>query len=383
MIPLAEKFPGTWRKSLTGYSYYLPASLEHAQRLTLPLSLSKQIQSASLALGEFSSLIERIPNPQLFIHAYAKKEALLSSRIEGTQATIEDAFRQQDEVAIEKRDDWAEVNAYIDAMKFALNTLHELPLCNRLIKSTHRQLLSQVRGKHKQPGEFRGSQNWIGGSRPDNAHFVPPAHEYIVALMNDLEKFIMNKQLQTPELINAALLHYQFETIHPFLDGNGRMGRMLVALYLMEKKILKHPILYISTFLEQNRKDYYASLDQARESEKGVVQWLSFFLDAVEQTAKNGINVTQKLIDYDTKLRNQQIPQFGRQAKNALKMLDLMYKMPVINAKKLQENLNFSPQVSHNMLRLFINHQILKEVTGNKRNRQFVFLHYLDLLMGH
>ena len=350
--------------------------------MSLPVLVVRQMQSASLALGEFSSLIERIPNPQLFIHAYAKKEAVLSSRIEGTQTKIEDAFRQEEEVDIEKRDDWAEVNAYIEAMDTALKLLQDLPLCNRLIKQAHHHLLNQVRGKHKQPGEFRNSQNWIGGSRPDNAHFVPPMHEYVPELMGDLEQFAQRERLPMPELINVALLHYQFETIHPFLDGNGRMGRMLIPLYLMEKKILKHPILYISTFLEAHRKDYYAALDKARESEAGVLQWISFFLDAVEQTARDGIRVTQQLLSYDEKLKNDVIPQLGRQAKNAMLTLERLYRRPLVNAKQLQQHLGFSPQVSQNMLRLFAEQDILKEITGNKRNRLFIFHHYITLLEG-
>lgn len=346
------------------------------------LLIVRQMQDASLALGEFSSLIERIPNPQLFIHAYAKKEAVLSSRIEGTQTDIEEAFRQQEMVDLEKRDDWEEVNAYIQAMESTLELLRELPLCNRLIKQAHQRLLNQVRGKHKQPGEFRNSQNWIGGSRPGNAHFVPPSHEHVPELMGDLEKFVQQKRLPMPELINAALLHYQFETIHPFLDGNGRLGRMLISLYLMEKKILKHPILYISTFLEKHRKDYYASLDKARESEADVLQWISFFLDAVEQTAKDGIQVTQQLLSYDAELKGEVVPQLGRQAKNAMLTLELLYQIPVVNAKLLQEHLKFSPQISQNMLRLLTENGILKEITGNKRNRLFVFHRYISLLEG-
>lgn len=382
MNELPTSFPGHFKKSPAGYSYYLPASLMCSQVIGLPVRIVKQMQDASLALGEFSSLIERIPNPQLFIHAYARKEAVLSSRIEGTQTNIEDAFQEQEDIDYEKRDDWAEVHAYIHAMGKALDGLKELPLCNRLIKQTHQHLLSQARGRYKCPGEFRKSQNWIAGSRPDNAHFVPPLQDYVPELMGDLEKFLQNPNLEMPELINVALIHYQFETIHPFLDGNGRMGRMLISLYLMEKKLLKHPILYISRFLEENRKHYYASLDKARESQEGVVRWISFFLDAVEQTAKDGIKVTQQLLDYDKGLRNHVIPWFGRRAKNGLRTLDLLYMRPVISAKQLQRYLNFSPQVSQNMLKMFNEHNILKEITGNRRNRIFLFHRYISLLNG-
>ncbi len=379
---LAQQFPGSWRTSSRGYRYYLPANLERSQEIFLVPGFTKQVQDTSLLLGEFSSLIKRIPNPHLFIHAYATKEATLSSCIEGTQTNIEDAFKKESEVAPEKRDDWEEVNAYIQAMKYAMERRTKLPLCNRLIQETHNVLLSQVRGKDKQPGAYRTSQNWIGGSRPDNAHFVPPAHEYIAELMSDLEKFIQTKPRTMPELMDAALIHYQFETIHPFLDGNGRIGRMLISLYLLEKGILEQPILYISTFLEKNRKEYYAALDKARESQDGVAKWVSFFLDAVKQTAQDGIDVTQKLLRYDTELKENVLPQLGRKAGNALRLLEHLYDSPVLTAKNVQKKLNVSPQTSQKMLKAFIEQNILREVTGNKRNRLFIFHHYITLLEG-
>ena len=379
---IAKHFPGEWKKSFNDYNYFLPASLKQSQEIQLSPHIFRHMQNAAFALGKFSSLIERIPNPHQFIHAYAVKEAQLSSRIEGTQTNIEDALKTETEIEPEKHDDWAEVQAYIKAMNEALDQRNELPLCNRLIKNAHKTLLSQVRGQHKFPGEFRTSQNWIGGSRPDNAHYVPPAHEHIGELMSDLEKFIQDNTLVMPELINAAFLHYQFETIHPFLDGNGRMGRMLISLYFLEKKLLKHPILYISTFFEEHRTNYYAALDKAREGSEGVSKWVSFFLDAVEQTAQDGIEVTQKLLDYDLKLRTEILPQFGRKTKDTLRVLEFLYRRPILTSKQLQEQLEFSPQVSQNMLKLLAEHNILQEITGNKRNRVFMFHQYITLLEG-
>ena len=378
---IEQDFPGVWRDAPTGYRYFLPGSLFLTKKISLPMPILKQLEEASLALGQFAALIERIPNPDLFIHAYTNKEAELSSRIEGTQTQIEDAFKTEAaEVEPEKRDDWSEVRAYIHAMRHAVDNLETLPLSNRLIKQAHEKLLSNTRGARKSPGEYRTSQNWIGGSRPDNAHFVPPSAEYIEDLMSDLERFIHADNLHLPELVKAALIHYQFETIHPFLDGNGRIGRMLIPLYLLNKKILSDPILYISTFFEAKRSEYYDALDRARKDQKGVINWISFFLDAVAQSAKDGIEVTKKLIEYDADLRTHTIPELGRRAGKGNELLDYLYQRPFTSAKHIQIKFQWSPQVSQRLLNDFVNNEILQEVTGQKRNRIFVFGHYLKLL---
>ena len=379
---LESNFPGQWRNAASGYRYFLPADLFTTQDLNIPFRIQRQLEESSLTLGRFASLIEKIPNPTLFIHAYTKKEATLSSRIEGTQTEIADAFKNEQEIAPEKREDWAEVKAYIQALDHALERLEELPLCNRLLCEAHERLLAQVRGKNKQPGEFRRSQNWIGGSRPENAHFVPPAHEHVADLMANLEKFIDDDSQGIPHLIKAACIHYQFETIHPFLDGNGRIGRMLISLYLLQKKVLQHPILYISAFLEANRSNYYDALDRARKNKEGFIDWISFFLDAVEQSAQDGITVTQKLMDYDTVLREQKIPQLGRRAKNGLRLLDQLYEIPFISAASLQKTLQLNASASQALLKDFMKLGILTEMTGHKRNRVFLFKHYLHLLSG-
>ena len=378
---LPSEFPGSRRKAPAGYDYFLPASLQASRALNF-IDVMRQVQDASLALGEFASLIKKMPNPDLFMRAYTNKEATLSSRIEGTQTSIVDAFKEEKQVAPEKRNDWHEVSAYIKAIKHATDELEKLPLCNRLIKSAHRILLSQSRGKNKQPGEFRNSQNWIGGSRPGNAHFVPPSHEHVAELMSDLEKFIQDQNSPLPELIDAALIHYQFETIHPFLDGNGRMGRMLISLYLLERKILKYPILYISTFLEQHRKDYYLMLDNAREHDDGVIKWVSFFLDAVAHTAKDGIQVTQALLDYDARARKSIPPALGRRTEKGINLLEHLYHNPVVTTGDIQRHLGYSPPLSQILVKKFVDLGILVEMTGQKRNRKFVFRDYVDLLVG-
>ena len=247
-----------------------------------------------------------------------------------------------------------------------------MPLCNRIIKDAHRTLLSQPRGRDKSPGEFRTSQNWIGGSRPDNAHFVPPAPHHVIELMGQLEKFINADDTQLPELVKIALIHYQFETIHPFLDGNGRIGRMLIPLYLMEKKIIEHPILFVSDFLEKNRSHYYSALDKARNSERGLINWISFFIDVIEKTANTGIAITKNLIEYQTKLRERKLPQhFGRLTAKSLKVLEILFEQPYINSQTVQERLGFSPQVSNKLLNEFVKLGILKEITGQGKETVF------------
>ena len=237
MTQFSDTFPGNERNSRLGYDFYLPGDLFQCQSIPFSMKIFQEMEHASLTLGEFSTLIKRIPNPELFLHCYLSKEATLSSKIEGTQTEIEDAYFDDADIQIERRDDWSELQAYIKAFNEAVQSLKALPLCTRLIRQAHQTLLSQVRGKDKLPGEFRRSQNWIGGSRPDNAHFVPPPYEYVSDLMGNLEKFIQDQKTPIPHLIKVALIHYQFETIHPFLDGNGRIGRMLISLYLVENKI--------------------------------------------------------------------------------------------------------------------------------------------------
>ena len=295
MSQLHSAYPGNLRHSPNGYQYYMPGDIFLSKNLDFPIDVIKKMEKASLMLGQFSYQIEQIANPLALVYSFSMQEARFSSRIEGTQTEIDDAFMIQDDVPAERRDDWAELNAYIRALQQAVEAGKKLPLCNRLLKETHATLLSQVRGKDKLPGEFRRTQNWLGGSRPDNAHFVPPEHQFIDEGMSNLERFIQDTTIDMPDLIKAALIHAQFETIHPFLDGNGRMGRILISLYLLEREVLRQPILYISSFFEKNRQFYYEMLDGTRKDAAGVIKWISFFLQAVCATAENGIAVTQSI----------------------------------------------------------------------------------------
>ena len=376
---LHDKFPGGYRQSTQDYRYYLTGDIFQSGKLILPFSVQRQLEETALALGEFTNQINDLPNPADCIRAYINKEATQSSRIEDTQASIQDAFTPEENIMTEKRDDWHELNAYIRALNGAVTELHNLPLCNRLIKQTHKILLSQARGKNKLPGTFRQSQNWIGGSRPGNAHFVPTAHEHIDEAMGNLEKFIHDETLALPHLVKAALIHCQFETIHPFLDGNGRIGRMLIVLYLLEKKILQHPILYISDYFESNRRSYYDMLDRARENQEGLVQWISFFLDAVITTARQGTEVTGHILALRKRLEND-ILKLGRRAQNSMKLLALLFKQPVINTRWVKDELAVNTQTAHNLINNFVNLGIIAEMTGYKRNRMFIFEDYIHLL---
>lgn len=381
MLFLNDTFPGAYKLAATkDYRYYLVGDIYDSQQLLLDFSLYQQMEKASLALGQFSALIEDIPNPTAYISAYSKKEAMQSSRIEGTQTTIEDAFKEKQDINLEERDSWQELHSYIKALQFSVVELNKLPLCNRLLKETHKTLLAHIKTKSKLPGEFRRSQNWIGGSRPDNAHFVPPAHQYINDAMSNLERFIQDDTIAMPHLVKAALIHYQFETIHPFLDGNGRIGRMLISLYLLEKKVLKHPILYVSSFFEAHRNSYYDALDGARQNQTGVIRWIDFFLDGIYQTAAEGVRKTRQILALQQEILAQKIPALGRRAKNAQRLLELLFNHPILNAGTIHKQLAVSPQLAQNLLADFVHLGILREITGYKRNRKFEFCDYLALL---
>ncbi|MCD8176447.1 MAG: Fic family protein [Tannerellaceae bacterium] len=253
------------------------------------------LSKADRMLGRLDMYSEHIPNINLFISMHVLKEATQSTKIEGTQTNIEDALLDEEDVPLDKRDDWGEVQNYIKAMHEATKMLEDLPFSSRLIKEVHKILLEGARGDHKQPREFRKSQNWIGGTNIDDAIFVPPVHTSIPDLMGDIENFVHNEDLHIPELLKIAIIHYQFETIHPFLDGNGRTGRLLITLYLASKGILKRPILYLSDYLEKHRNSYYSLLMKAR-TENNITEWFKFFLQGVIATAESGVQTFENLM---------------------------------------------------------------------------------------
>ncbi|MGD9994709.1 MAG: Fic family protein [Salinivirgaceae bacterium] len=335
------------------------------------------LSQADRELGRLDMYSKYIPNIELFISMHVLKEATQSSKIEGTQTNMDEALLEKEDVPLDKRDDWEEVQNYIKAMEWAIGHLNKLPFSSRLIRETHQILLQGVRGEKKQPGEFRISQNWIGGATINDAVFIPPVHSAVPELMSDMEKFIHNEEIHIPELLKIGLVHYQFETIHPFLDGNGRVGRLLIPLYLVSKGILQKPVLYLSDFFEKNRKLYYDNLTTVREN-NNLEQWYKFFLVGVIETAKNGIitfdNILQlqKQTDFD-------IQSLGSRVLKARKVIDYLYKRPMITADKVSEVASISMPSAYKLISDLEKLNVLKENTGGQRSRVYVFENYLNL----
>lgn len=334
------------------------------------------LSQADRHLGRLDMYSEYV-HIELFIQMHIAKEAVQSSKIEGTQTNIKEAFLSREDIYSEKRDDWEEVQNYILAMKEAVALLHRLPFSSRLIKQTHKLLLRGVRGEHKMPGEYRQSQNWIGGASINDAVFVPPIHNDINSFMSDIEKFANDESNPLPDLLKVALIHYQFETVHPFLDGNGRVGRLLITLYLVNKGILKQPILYLSDFFEKNRSLYYDNLMRVR-SHNDLNQWFKFFLTGVIETAKNGVETFDGILqlqkEIDEKLKN-----IGARSGDAFKVVQQLYSHPIIEARKVSELTGKSLRPAYNLIKVLEDMGIITEITGAQRGRLYLFKEYVNL----
>jgi Fic family protein len=341
------------------------------------MSLLHLLGQADREVGRLDMYSEYIPNIDLFIRMHVLKEATQSSRIEGTQTNIEEALLDKEDVALERRDDWEEVQNYVAAMNEAVAGLRKLPFSARLIRETHRTLMRGVRGRTRHPGEFRQSQNWIGGATINDAVFVPPVHTSIAELIGDIERFVHDDQRHFPELLKIALVHYQFETIHPFLDGNGRVGRLLITLYLVSRGILKQPVLYLSDFFERNRRHYYDNLTRVREK-NDLQQWFRFFLVGVIETAKSSTSTFDKILKLQKKAE-EQLRTLGSRTANAQKVMTYLYQRPVINAAKAGEAAGVSPASAYKLIADLERFGILKEITGGRRGRTYVFDAYLKL----
>jgi len=376
-MDLDEFIAGITIKQPTGYKSFIPNDINHTFTWKDP-TINTLLEKATLQLGALNSFSQFVPDIKLFKRMHVVKEATVSSRIEGTQTNIEDALVKQTEVNPEKRNDWQEVNNYIQAMDYAIPRLEDLPLSSRLLKETHKILLSSARGETKLPGEFRSSQNWIGGASINDAVFVPPPYHEVERLMGDLENFIHNDDIAVPHLIKIALAHYQFETIHPFLDGNGRIGRLMITLYLIENKIIEKPILYLSDFFEKHKELYYDNLMAIRRK-NDLIQWVKFFLEAINKTCEVSAQSLGQIMQLRQDCEGRRIITLGKKVPNAKKLLDYLFTQPVVTSQNVAETLQLSMVSSYKIIEDFEKAGILKETTGFKRNRFFVFNEYLDI----
>ena len=360
------------------YQSFRPNPLPPEPPIEMSNEMIAKLVDANRKLATLDGLSSRIPNMDLFVSMYVRKEALLSSQIEGTQCTLDDILNPFAEENTNLN--VSDVVNYIRAEEFAINRLQTLPLCNRLIKETHAVLMEGVRGQEKNPGEFRYSQNWIGGqgSTLRNARYIPPNPEDMINAMSDLEKY-MNGEDSLDPLIQAALIHYQFETTHPFLDGNGRVGRLLITLFLMEKKILSIPSVYISYFLKMNRIEYYDRMTQVRKT-GDYEQWILFFLQALSDSAEDAIQTIDEL----TKIHNRNAQKFEnmtkRQQANAMNFLIYLEKNPIIDIQKTAAALNLSYNTVAKSVALFVDNGILQQTEKSGRSKIYSYVDYLAVL---
>lgn len=358
------------------YKSFTPSFINHQFTWENP-EIDVLIEQGAKLLGELNAYTSIRQDVDFFIPMNIAKEATYSNQIEGTKTELDEALLQVAEINPERRDDWQEVQNYIDATNYAIARLFKLPLSIRLLKEAHKILMSGVRGKHKAPGEIRRSQNWIGGSSLSDAFFVPPSPEELPDLLSDLEKFWHNQSLQIPILIKIAITHYQFETIHPFLDGNGRCGRLLIVLQLIDANILNRPNLYMSTFFEKHRNTYYNSLTKVR-TDNDLEQWIIFFLSVLVESAKHGIETYKSIIilreEYERKILT-----LGARTKNAQKLLQQMYKTPILSVRSVEKVLEISFSSANRLLKSMEEMGILTQIRGHSQGRLFVLEKYLDL----
>ncbi|MEY8420641.1 Fic family protein [Oscillospiraceae bacterium 44-5] len=374
---------GKYVSNMTGeatYQSFCPSALPPKPVLEINDDILRLLLEASRKLQELNTVSQLIPNTELFVSMYVRKEALLSSQIEGTQCTLEDVL--DPELDISSNLDVADVINYVKATQFALAQLDRLPICNRLLRETHAVLMEGVRGQEKNPGEFRRSQNWIGpaGCSLKNARYIPPNVEDMKEAMSGLEQYI-NENKDYDALIQAALIHYQFETIHPFLDGNGRIGRLLILLYLMEEKLLTKPVIYVSYFLKKNQIEYYDRISEVRRS-GNYEQWVRFFLEAVSAAAVDAVESIEKLsVLHDQSLAI--LPKVKRSKDNVRALFDYLEQHPIIDIKRTAIALGVSFNTVSSVVKKLVELDILRETTNAARNRVFAYEKYLAILRSN
>jgi len=381
-MPVANKRIGQYVKSSAvggeAYQAYVPAPLPPDPPLKME-ELYLLLDQASVALGRLDGMRLVLPDPSLFLYMYVRKEAVLSSQIEGTQSSLSDLLLfESSEAPGAPMDDVTEVSSYVTAMNYGLERLKELPLSLRLMREIHEKLMSNARGGNKMPGEFRTSQNWIGGSRPGNARFVPPPPERLMEVLGAFETFLHDGKIKLPALIKAALAHVQFETIHPFLDGNGRLGRLLITFILCVEGVLKEPLLYLSLYLKSNRQTYYDLLQSVRETGDWEA-WIKFFLTGVAETANQATNTAQTILALFDKDRAT-ISASGKSTASILAVHTHMQRHPVTGTARIKEACSISLPTVLRSLATLESLGIVKEVTGKGRHKLFVYDAYLNIL---
>lgn len=360
-----------------GYLSFRPKSLPPVPALKIDGDLLSKLVEANCELVKLDTAARLIPNTELFISMYVRKEALISSQIEGTQCTLDDVLDPQLDSNSDL--DVVDVVNYVRAANYAIERLKTLPLCNRLFREIHRELMQGVRGQEKNPGEFRTSQNWIGAANCSlkDARYIPPNKDDMLTAMSDLEKFI-NEDGSYDPLIKIALIHYQFETIHPFLDGNGRIGRLMILLYIMEKGLLSCPVIYISYFLKKNQVEYYDRISEVRRS-GNYEQWVTFFLEAVSAAAKDSFKTAEQLSALHDK-NAALLPKTNRKKDNLRLLFDYIEKYPIIDTKRTAEELDLSYNTVLSAIRRLRELNILAETTNSARNKVYAYSEYLDIL---
>lgn len=378
MKKLEEYKSGEYIK-MNGYKAFIPSKINYNWGWD-DTKLDKLLAEANRQIGELNAYSLLIPNVDLYIKMHVKIEANKSSRIEGTRTTVEEDLLDITDINPEKRDDWEEVQNYVKATNYGVERIKEgFPVCTRLIREIHKILMQGVRGEHKTPGEFRISQNWIGGNMPSTAVYVPPPHTEIAECLSDFEKFINNEEIDTPDLIKIAILHYQFESIHPFLDGNGRIGRLLIPLYIQSKGMLDKSCLYISDYIERNKDTYYDMLTRVR-THNDMISWIKFFLEAVIETSKTAKEKFRKVVELTIEM-DKIIMDLPVKAENAKKVIDVLYNEPIINRKKLIEITDIKPSTLKDTVNVLLQNNIIVETTGYSRNQVFAFQNYIDLFL--
>jgi len=377
MIDLDKYESGRYQRDPTGYKYFVPTLID-VEWTWKDQVINSLLENAAVKLGELNSYAKLVPSVSDFIELHVTKEAVLSSRIEGTQTNINEALLKESDIPEDRRNDWREVRNYSEALKLAISSLEKLPISSRLLNQAHKILLEGVRGEKKMPGEFRRSQNWIGGSSPLDAKFVPPHYSLVPGLISDLEKFIHNSEKSIPDLVKIAIAHYQFETIHPYLDGNGRIGRLMITLLMVEKKLLNAPLLYLSTYFERDKGLYYDNLTFVR-TRNDMSQWIKYFLVGVVEIATLASKQLSQVLELKTEYQKQVIANYGRRTNSAMKLLDYLFVTPIVYVQEIKEHVELSYKSANSLIKKFEEDGIIKKLFPLDRDRVFIFGKYLNL----